>query len=322
MGCCVLGLRQKNIRDLLVAALLLALGIRLLKSVLFIYTDQISPYVINIGFAAHAATPVFLWLYVCCLNSSTLSRKYLLHLFPSALIVVFSGVMTLSFWYSGAYLLLIYYSIVYYALSAFRFLRYFKTVNKARITQGNYQWIIALFLAVGVFIAGYFVNYNLRFIKYEMAPLPYAIVVFPLGFVLWKHYHQINARQNPRYENARLTPEHMAELTERLKSVLELHKPYLDPRLTVAGLSKMLGVPPHILSQILNVHLNCSFSSLINNCRVEHACRLLGNEEHASLTIASIAYEAGFNSLSVFNKVFKENKGITPNQFRKNILPD
>src|SRR5687767_1664679 len=82
MGCCVLGLRQKNIREFLLAALLLASGIRLLKSVLFIYDDQLSLYVINIGFAAHAFTAVFLWLYVCSLKSSPLSRKYLLHLLP------------------------------------------------------------------------------------------------------------------------------------------------------------------------------------------------------------------------------------------------
>src|SRR6185436_12620629 len=91
MGCCVLGLRQKNIRELLLAALLLALGVRLLKSVLFIYTDQLSPYVINFGFAAHAAAPVLLWLYACSQSSSPLSRRYLLHLIPPALILVFSG---------------------------------------------------------------------------------------------------------------------------------------------------------------------------------------------------------------------------------------
>ena len=323
IGCCLLGLRQKNIRELLLAALLLASGIRLLKSVLFIYTDQVSHYIINIGFAAHAAAPVFLWLFVCSLRSSQLSRDNLLHLLPSALIIVFSGVMTLSFWYRGAYLVLIYYSILYYVLAAFKFSHLLKQANgKTTVAPTDFHRIIFLFLAVGVFIAGYFVNYNLRFISYEMAPLPYAVIVFPLGYVLWRHYHRINTKPGAKYENTRLSAEQLAELTDRLKKVLELQKPYLDSRLTVTALSKMVNVPPYILSQILNVHLNCSFSNLINSCRLQHACRLLANEENASLTIASIAYEAGFNSLSVFNKVFKENNGITPNQFRKNALPD
>ena len=324
MGCCVLGLKQKDIKELLLAALLLATGVRLLKSVLFIYTNEISPYVINIGFAAHASTPVFLWLYVCSLKSSPLSRKYLFHLLPPVAVVLCSGLLTLQdFWYRGAYLILIYYSVFYYALSGFEFLRWLKTAKTdGKLKNINLQWLITLFLGVGVFIAGYFVNYNLQFISYEWAPLPYAISVFPLGYLMWRQYHQNMIKQNPKYENVKLPTEKMVELTGRLNKVLELQKPYLDPRLTIAGLSKLIDIPSHILSQILNVHLRCSFSSLINAHRVQHACRLLESEECASLTIASIAYDAGFNSLSVFNKVFKEIRGITPNQFRKNALTD
>jgi AraC-like DNA-binding protein len=324
MGCCVLGLKQKNIRDLLLGAVLLASGIRLLKSVLFIYDDEISLYVINLGFAAHAATAVFLWLYVRSLQSPWLSRNHLLHLLPSAAIILFSGLLTLEdFWYRGGYLILIYYSVFYYALSAFEFIRRLKaipTVNGEK--SADYQWMIILFLAVGVFIAGYFVNYNLRVIKYELAPLPYAVAVFPLGYLLWRHYRQKIIKQNPRYENARLSVEKMVELTGQLNKVLEYQKPWLDPRLTVSGLAILLKIPSHTLSQMLNVHLNCSFSDLINGYRVQHACRLLENPEFASLTIASIAYDAGFNSLSVFNKVFKDTRGITPKQYRKNVLPD
>src|SRR5262245_852419 len=150
MGCCVLGLRQKNLRELLLAALLLAIGVRLLKSVLFIYTDQLSVYVINFGFAAHAAAPVFLWLYIRSLSSSPFSWKYLLHLLPSASILVFSGVMTLNFWYRGAYLVLVYYSVVYYALAIITFLRLLRKNGSTKISKGNYHWIISLFLAVGV----------------------------------------------------------------------------------------------------------------------------------------------------------------------------
>ena len=119
IGCCVLGFKQKNIRDLLLGAVLLASGIRLLKSVLFIYNEELSLYVINLGFAAHAATTVFLWLYVRSIKSSPLSQKCLLHLLPSAVIILFSGLLTLEdFWYRGGYLVLIYYSVFYYALSA------------------------------------------------------------------------------------------------------------------------------------------------------------------------------------------------------------
>ncbi len=36
--------------------------------------------------------------------------------------------------------------------------------------------------------------------------------------------------------------------------------------------------------------------------------------------IASIAYDAGFNSLSTFNEVFKKLTGKTPSDYRKEML--
>ena len=38
-----------------------------------------------------------------------------------------------------------------------------------------------------------------------------------------------------------------------------------------------------------------------------------------SLTLLAIAYESGFNSKATFNRIFKQQEGITPFQFKKNI---
>ena len=129
------------------------------------------------------------------------------------------------------------------------FIRCLKAMPRGRGQKNtDHQWVIILFLAVGVFIAGYFVNYNLRFIKYEFAPLPYAVAVFPLGYLLWRHYHQSTVKHNPKYENARLSDAKMVELTAQLNKVLEFQNP-ADPRLTVSGLSILLKIPSHTLSE-------------------------------------------------------------------------
>jgi len=47
---------------------------------------------------------------------------------------------------------------------------------------------------------------------------------------------------------------------------------------------------------------------------------LLAGENRKDHKIASIGYDAGFNSLSTFNEVFKKLSGCTPSQFRR--LPE
>jgi len=63
--------------------------------------------------------------------------------------------------------------------------------------------------------------------------------------------------------------------------------------------------------------LDKSFYDYINHYRVEEARQLLIDPGKAGYKISSIAYDAGFNSVSTFNEVFRKFTGLTPSQFRK-----
>ena len=94
-------------------------------------------------------------------------------------------------------------------------------------------------------------------------------------------------------------------------------KPFLNAGLNIDELAGMVGSNRHHLSQVLNERLQNSFYDYINHLRVEEAKILLTEPARASHKIASIAYDAGFNSLSTFNDVFRKSTGTTPSQFRK-----
>ncbi len=57
----------------------------------------------------------------------------------------------------------------------------------------------------------------------------------------------------------------------------------------------------------------------LNEIRIEYACRLLSN---SNLTVSQIAYEAGFNNLSHFNKQFMKIISLTPTQYREELTID
>lgn len=57
-----------------------------------------------------------------------------------------------------------------------------------------------------------------------------------------------------------------------------------------------------------------TFIRFVNEVRIGHACRLMAGGE---TQVSSLAYESGYNSLSNFNRFFKEIKSMTPREYIK-----
>lgn len=129
-------------------------------------------------------------------------------------------------------------------------------------------------------------------------------------------------KQNPKYSNSALGNEEAQQIVAKVGKLMTDEKLYLQPTLTITQLAEALHCSRHHLSQVLNDKLNQSYNDYINNLRIEEAKALLLNEKNSQLKIASIAYDAGFNSLSTFNEVFKKFTGKTPSDFRKDSLKE
>jgi AraC-like DNA-binding protein len=82
-----------------------------------------------------------------------------------------------------------------------------------------------------------------------------------------------------------------------------------------------MNVSTHHLSQIINERLNKNFFEFINHFRVKEAKRLLKDPGSQHLTLAAIGFEAGFNSVSSFNSIFKKATSFTPSQYRLSDSP-
>jgi AraC-like DNA-binding protein len=96
---------------------------------------------------------------------------------------------------------------------------------------------------------------------------------------------------------------------------MKMGKPYLHPDLTLHKLSKMVVIPYHYLSQIINNKLNKIFFDFINEYRVEEAVKKLTDPTERKKSIHQIANEVGFHSQSAFNRAFKKCTKKTPSDF-------
>lgn len=114
----------------------------------------------------------------------------------------------------------------------------------------------------------------------------------------------------------RLAVAKLDEIAINITRLMEEEKPYLEPELTLQQLADKLQIPNYQVSQALNEGLQKSFYDLVNGYRVEEAKRLLMDPKNKNYTILSVGFEAGFNSKTTFNTVFKKFTGLTPTEFR------
>ena len=90
---------------------------------------------------------------------------------------------------------------------------------------------------------------------------------------------------------------------------------YLDPDISLTILSKKVSLQVNILSQVINQNSHSNFRDFINTFRIEKATKEIRDKAQKGFTIASVAYDCGFNSLSAFNRAFKKATGQTPSEY-------
>ena len=81
-------------------------------------------------------------------------------------------------------------------------------------------------------------------------------------------------------------------------------------------LAKRLGYHEKYLSSSLHTLTGMNFRSFLCSYRINLAKEMLRSKDTASLRVADIALRCGFSSINSFNRVFRENTGMTPTEYR------
>jgi AraC-like DNA-binding protein len=104
---------------------------------------------------------------------------------------------------------------------------------------------------------------------------------------------------------------------EKLEKEIRDNKLYKDPNLKLSELAQRINISAHQLSQLLNDNLGKSFSTYINECRIQEACKLITTDDR--LTFEAIGYEVGYNSKSTFYAAFRKVKDTTPALYKESL---
>ena len=102
--------------------------------------------------------------------------------------------------------------------------------------------------------------------------------------------------------------------SRRIKKLKDYIDAHFNEEIRIEVLADMVGMTPNALSRFFKQRTNRSISNYINEVRLGHATNMLAD---STMSIAEISYRCGFNTISNFNRIFKNVKEITPKEFRE-----
>lgn len=114
--------------------------------------------------------------------------------------------------------------------------------------------------------------------------------------------------------------EEFTKLKSHLEAVFIQQKLFKKQNLSLKETADILNISDKKLSYLLNICLSSNFYEYVNTFRVNYFIKKLEDGEGEKFTILAIAFESGFNSKATFNRVFKQQIGITPIKFKKHLL--
>lgn len=345
-------LKGRSTKNLIVFMIFISMSFFLIKGLVLLnglglnYSHFFSS---EIFFILLIGPSLFIYFNLLLLDEKVNLTKLLPHYAPAVLFLFYFGFDTLFLISEGkpltdlnekfesrydfAYGLSTVITIVYMSVILIKFLQLFKG------SFSDYPWSKHIIGILSIGISGVLINLwiDFRFLFPEFSfflqlyvldlcmltlTVLYAFVIsqiYPITFNIISETFRKMSYQKTTLQN--IDPN---DLGERLENLMKRDKIYLETGITLNLLAQKLEIKSHQLSEFLNKNLNKSFFTYINHFRIEEAKTRLIHETESS--VIKIAYDSGFNSLSVFNTTFKKEVGITPSQFKnkhskKTILP-
>lgn len=165
-----------------------------------------------------------------------------------------------------------------------------------------FLWLIFFYVSYTYFVVGA-ITFSLIFYS------------FYLFFLLKKTEREYVFEDDKKYINKKIDDTSVIQLVKRLEILMIEQKPYKNTNLKSSDIANSLAVSTHQFSQLLNDNLGKSFSSFINEYRIEEAKLII--QSNTKYTLDAIGKESGFNSKSTFYTTFKRLVGMTPSKYKE-----
>jgi AraC-like DNA-binding protein len=340
------GLRQRARSDLWLAALLLVLSSSLITPFIgFANVYDSNQWLTYFPFSIGYLAGVLVWFYTVTLTDSKyrLKRSDLAYFIPTLLYLsyrffLFSHSVEWKTWYDSTYQpvsaavifvteLAWTLTLLFLSTRHYRRYRIWLNENYSDTEKIKFNWLrnfLYVFSSVTLLGALFdFTNsflFRLSYIQYFYFELVLAFSTYYLAIAGYLRSRVIEPHFVPAEvpavdeRRAPISGTELARLKEKLAALIDEKQPHLDSTLTLADLTKMLGVNANVLSYVINRGFGMNFNDLINSRRIEDVKRRLLAADGS--TVTEIAFDCGFNSKATFNRAFRKLTGMSPREFQ------
>jgi AraC-like DNA-binding protein len=218
-------------------------------------------------------------------------------------------------------------------LNQFTFIIYLSYIIYSVVTTKRKHWVVYFVIPIVLVYALSGFNEVLEALKFQeidalrernITAYLLLITAFLFYFITFNLMNSDNLilpkKEMPKYKNSNLKPELIEQYKAAIIDAMTVDKIYLNNKLSIYEVSKQLDIPRQYISEVLNVHMNTNFQDFINHYRVNEFVDRLKNDQNKHFTLLGIATDVGFSSKSSFNATFKKIKGLTPTQYKNNMV--
>lgn len=143
----------------------------------------------------------------------------------------------------------------------------------------------------------------------------------PYRFILKQNHTEVITEWIMEISSGLLTLIEQKHQTEE-KKVIQKAKAFIEENLSdidlgLAQISEVIGLSSSYLSQLFKKETGVGITGFITEKRIMRAKALLSDTE---LSAADISHQVGFVSAGYFGQVFKKSVGITPQEYRRDII--
>lgn len=287
---------KENSKHLWLGMILIAVGFRVGKSIIYFLANGIAPIGLSLGFLGLSSIGPLVWFLVRGRESIKVMDG--LHFLVPAVGAISCYLVTPSPWETTIY-------IGGTAILSVYLLMSWISVIKNQDQSAWDQKILVM--TTGIWLSFVYQHISNSMMDYAFGSVGASV------FLYWIFYQSFKTSVFSKGITIPLPNEILTDIKEAFES----KKVFKEQGISLQSFSMDLDIPSYLVTKSVRKLYSRTFPEALNYFRIEELKQMLLDPKKEHLKIESLAYEVGFASPSAFYASFKKVTGQTPTEYQK-----